>query len=63
MVLFRTSGRMKTPEEMKFETSMKEFTKFQISGNTIYIEEPLLKKQNIEFTISRMGSFNIETSV
>ena len=54
-----TSGRMKTPEEMKYETSMKEFKKFKILDYTIYIEKQLLSRRIINFTIPKFGNYEL----
>ena len=56
-----TSGRMKSPDEMKYDTQMKEFTKFDIRDFTIFIEKQLLSKRTINFTIPRIGNYEIIT--
>jgi len=52
---------MKAPEEMKSETELKTFTVFNINGIAIYVENTLLNRKHIQFTISRIGNFTIET--
>ncbi|MCK5075831.1 MAG: hypothetical protein KAR38_05620 [Calditrichia bacterium] len=52
---------MKSPDEMKYDTQMKKFTKFDIHDFTIFIEKQLLSKKTINFTIPRIGNYEIIT--
>ena len=61
-ITIRTSGRMKTPEQIGFEAVSKNFELFEIDGNEIYLEDSLLRKSKIDFGIPGEGNFTIETN-